>query len=765
MLDNKRDNRYSINHSKNYKQTLIYDPEEKCYYRKGIKLGGGGFGEVYQIINDSTGEIRAAKIIPLKSIEKDKQSVASYSNEKKLNRYLDYKYLCKCYSIFQDKNNAYFILDYQPNSTLNELMNNRETLSEIEVKHYGYELLLAMEYLHNRDIIHRDIKLGNVLLSEKMEVKLCDFGLAIENNNEFNHTLCGTPNYMAPEIFAHKNGCNYSVKIDIWSFGIILYALFYKNTPFEESGKDKTKNNIINLKYNFPSKKKTEITREAKDLIKKILVSDPKRRPNIQEIKSSPFFQNGKGIPKFLPPSTLKNPLSDEKLQEFVNLAIENNECLDTEIVEPKNNNNKRVYKFNSCYYSQECGNSDDSDLESEKTDSYEEELRKENEALENKENQLKKCLKNTEIKDKNNISNVSNISNNSNNINIYQNQNNDFNKISNVNNASFSNLNLCKSNFNKKKSNEHVITFNLSNIKTETKNSTNTVTNSNNTLGNSLFKNNNDTFYENSQKIQDTNKISDVESKPNNNDETGAFDFSNNSIRHSEKSAKSQSTKNIHRRNYQLNVNENYNLNNEKMINLKQKFLSKNMIIIRNDKKDIRVLKFIDLSRKCGLGYILSNGDVGAIFNDNTKMIKIKNSSNIIYIDSDEKPFKIDLNYDLKSDIENKGKLLLMFNKLFFRNNRKLFNNNNENNENEIEAYVVKWTSTSKALFFLFSNNEIQVFFIDMTQVIFNIKTKIVTYIDHFKKHFKEDMRLNNFPTYEMTVRVLYAKQILSTK
>ena len=758
MLENKN-NRYSINHSKNYKLSLIHDPEEKCYYRKGIKLGGGGFGEVYQIINDSTGEIRAAKIIPLKTIEKDKQSVASYSNEKKLNRYLDYKYLCKCYSIFQDNNNAYFILDYQPNNTLNELMNNRETLSEIEVKHYGYELLLAMEYLHNRDIIHRDIKLGNVLLSEKMEVKLCDFGLAIENNNEFNHTLCGTPNYMAPEIFAHKNGCNYSVKIDIWSFGIILYALFYKNTPFEESGKDKTKNNIINLKYNFPSKKKTYITKDAKDLIKKILVSDPKKRPTIQEIKSSNFFKNGKGIPKFLPSSTLKNALSDEKLQEFVENAIEKGECLDTEIVEPKNNNNKRVYKFNSCYNNnQECGNSDDSEQESEKTDSYEEELRKENEALENKENQIKGCLKNNENKD-----------NNNNNENLSQNQNNEVNKNINVNNVSFSNLN--KNNNHKKRSNEHMITFNLSNVKKEKKNSTNNVTNSNNSFGNSANKNNNNnnndtSLNENSQKNQDTNKISEIESK-NNNDETGAFDFSNNSIRNSDRPVKCLSSKNIHRRNCHLNSNDNnyFNINDEKFIKPKQKTISKNMIIIRNDTNDIRVLKFIDLSRKCGIGYILSNGDVGAIFNDNTKMIKIKNTSNIIYINSDGKPRKIDLKENFNSDIENKGKVLLMFNKLFFRNHRKLFNYNNEINEDEIDAYVVKWTSTSKASFFLFSNNEIQVFFIDMTQVIFDIKTKMVTYIDHFKKCYKEDMRLNNFSTYEMTVRVLYAKQILSTK
>ena len=195
---------------------IIFDPETHQRYRKGNKLGGGGFGEVYEFIDIDTNEIYAGKIIPIKKIEKDPQSNAAFNNENKFNNNLNFEYLCKCQSTFKDNQNAYFILDYYPNKTLNELIKVRYTLSEIEVKHYGYQLLLAIQYLHNCNIIHRDLKLSNVLLSKKMEVRLCDFGLAIENGGDGQQTICGTPNYIAPEVFIRKINNLYSIEIDIW---------------------------------------------------------------------------------------------------------------------------------------------------------------------------------------------------------------------------------------------------------------------------------------------------------------------------------------------------------------------------------------------------------------------------------------------------------------------------------------------------------------------------------------------------------------------
>ena len=317
------------------KSGIIIDPDTKIKYRKGKKIGGGGFGEVYEFIDIETNKKRAAKIIPNSRIDNDPQSNIAYNNEYKFNTHLDFKYICKCYSTFKDNQNAYFILDYQPNKTLSELLHKRK-LSEIEIKHYCFELLLAIEYLHKRNIIHRDIKLSNVLLSEKMEVRLCDFGLAIENGIEGQKNICGTPNYIAPELLNNKNGLNYSFEIDIWAFGVILYTLYFNKTPFEQEVKGRTKYNIQHIIYNFP--KEVSISKEAKDLISSILVKDPSQRPKIDQIKSSPFFKNGEGIPKYLPPSTMIRAMSPEEEETFINNAIKNDECLDKENNLPNKN-------------------------------------------------------------------------------------------------------------------------------------------------------------------------------------------------------------------------------------------------------------------------------------------------------------------------------------------------------------------------------------------------------------------------------------------
>ena len=378
---------------------IIFDPETRQRYKKGNKLGGGGFGEVYEFIDIDTNKIYAGKIIPLYKIEKDPLSNIAFNNENKFNNNLNFEYICKCYSSFKDNKNAYFILEYHPNKTLSELIQKRNTLSEFEVKHYGYQILLALEYLHNCNIIHRDIKLSNVLLSEKMEVRLCDFGLAIENGGDGEQTICGTPNYIAPEVLIRKNNNSYSFEIDIWSFGIILYSLLFHKTPFEAENQVKTKYNIINVIYKFPNN--INISDDAKDIIMKIFVKEPYLRPKINEIKEHPFFDNGKGIPKYLPTSTLTQPLSDFEIEHIIKNALNNDECLDNEKIIYNNNKVYNIYRFSNSfnfndnlrkYLNTNKNNSEDN----------EEEKKENNENLTDKENQI---IKKNSI-DENEVSN-----------------------------------------------------------------------------------------------------------------------------------------------------------------------------------------------------------------------------------------------------------------------------------------------------------------------------------------------------------------------
>ena len=775
MTEKIRDTRLNYNLSKNNPQNLIIDPETKHAYKKGKKLGGGGFGEVYEFIDNETGEIRAAKIISLKKLE-NPQSNEAYYNEYKFNNNLNYKYICKCFSTFKDNENAYFILEYQPNKTLSDLINNRYTLTEIEVKHYCYELLLAIEYLHNRNIIHRDIKLSNVLLSDKMEVKLCDFGLAIENRGENNKTVCGTLNYIAPEILNHKNNCSYSFEIDIWAFGIILYSLFFHKTPFEAPGKIKTKKNIQNVIYTFPSN--NSVDENAKDLLRQIFVKDPNDRPTIKEIKESSFFNNGKGIPKYLPPSTRIMKLSDDEMYFLVNEAITNDECLDKEIVEilEKSSNSPYLRYKNSLdnYNDNDNDNSiQDSDKIISTDNENDEEKEKEKQSNFNdkkkdytknilrtskKTAKLKELEKKIMIKREINSSKIHKINKiyDEDDINININNNNERsnkNKIIynnqekiNINNISNNNINNnnnilfspIKENLNNKDNGKitNCISFGVSDYSL---------------IENDTKKINIDSFHP----FQDTSKDKNTETL------SEIHNFSKNT---SINSNVFLSSKKIHFRNSSNDLLF-HHFNNDK--SKCKKSININIMTKNKNCDNIVVLKFIDLSSKCGIGYILSNGDIGAYFNDKTKLILIKNTLNIIYIDSKENMIKIDFDdkNSINIDIIKKIKVLSFFKKKFIKNkkNKNDFNLNPLYDKQTIDVYVIKWAKTKKASFFLLSNKEIQVIFNDKTQVIFNMKNKTVLYINHLKQYFNEDLKLNSFSSFEMTIRVLYAKNILT--
>ena len=131
-------------------------------------------------------------------------------------------------------------------------------------------------------MIHRDLKLGNLFLNDKMEVKIGDFGLAtkLEFDGERKRTICGTPKYIAPEVLEGKQGHSYEV--DIWSIGVIIYTLIIGKPPFETSDVKTTYKRIRMNAYNFPDQ--VHITDAARDIITQILNNDPSKRPTVDEI-------------------------------------------------------------------------------------------------------------------------------------------------------------------------------------------------------------------------------------------------------------------------------------------------------------------------------------------------------------------------------------------------------------------------------------------------------------------------------------------------
>jgi polo-like kinase 1 len=168
-------------------------------------------------------------------------------------------------------------------------------------------MINALKYLHQHRIIHRDLKLGNLFLSEKMEIKIGDFGLAtkLDFDGEKKRTICGTPNYIAPEVLEGKAGHSYEV--DLWSLGVIIYTLIIGKPPFETSDVKATYRRIKMNAYSFPEH--VVISENARDLISKLLVGDPKQRLTLEETANHPFL-NGGNVPRTLPQSFLACPPS-----------------------------------------------------------------------------------------------------------------------------------------------------------------------------------------------------------------------------------------------------------------------------------------------------------------------------------------------------------------------------------------------------------------------------------------------------------------------
>ena len=149
-----------------------------------------------------------------------------------------------------------------------------------------------------------------------MEVKIGDFGLAtkLEFDGERKRTICGTPNYIAPEVLEGKQGHSYEV--DIWSIGVIIYTLIIGKPPFETSDVKTTYKRIRMNAYNFPDN--VPISDSARDLITQILNNDPAKRPSIDGIMMHDWINHSGTIPRLLPASTLACPPSSTYIRQFL---------------------------------------------------------------------------------------------------------------------------------------------------------------------------------------------------------------------------------------------------------------------------------------------------------------------------------------------------------------------------------------------------------------------------------------------------------------
>ena len=295
----------------------ITKPSGEVQIRKYAKrkfLGKGGFARVYEFNCLDTRKVQAAKIICKDQLTKQRRRQKLMS-EIKIHKSLSHPNIVDFEHFFEDSENVYILLELCSNQSLSELLRRRKRLAELEVQCYMLQIISALTYIHSRNIIHRDLKIGNLFITEKMEIKLGDFGLAskLDYEGQKRKTICGTPNYIAPEVLDSKAG--HGLEVDIWALGVILYTLLIGRPPFETNDVKKTYNLIKMNAYSFPDQ--VSISQEAKSLITQILKSDPSRRPSLHEILEHEFFHMGNSIPKLLPVSTLAVPPSEAYIKKY----------------------------------------------------------------------------------------------------------------------------------------------------------------------------------------------------------------------------------------------------------------------------------------------------------------------------------------------------------------------------------------------------------------------------------------------------------------
>ncbi|KAJ9157710.1 Cell cycle serine/threonine-protein kinase CDC5/MSD2 [Pleurostoma richardsiae] len=263
-------------------------------YQVGKLLGKGGFAICYYGKQVESGERYALKIVKSQMPAKMEQK---FQTELQIHSKMRQKNIVQFHRAFTFENSTYLVLELCPNGSLMDMVKKRKGLTEPEVRFYTVQISGAIKYMHAKGIIHRDLKMGNIFLDKHMNAKIGDFGLAAllvtgkDMHTIRRTTLCGTPNYIAPEIL-QKGKVGHDHMVDIWSLGIIVFAMLTSKPPFQSSTTDEIYRRARERDYEWPQTDQKFVSLEAKDLVA-IMLQDANRRPDPDTIVQHPFFTAG----------------------------------------------------------------------------------------------------------------------------------------------------------------------------------------------------------------------------------------------------------------------------------------------------------------------------------------------------------------------------------------------------------------------------------------------------------------------------------------
>lgn len=258
-------------------------------------LGKGTFGQVYQVKKKDNGRIYAMKILSKKLIVKKKEIAHTIGERNILVRTsaAASPFIVGLKFSFQTPMDLYLVTDYMSGGELFWHLQKEGRFSEDRAKFYIAELVLALEHLHDNDIVYRDLKPENILLDANGHIALCDFGLskANLNNDGTTNTFCGTTEYLAPEVLLDETG--YTKMVDFWSLGVLIFEMCCGWSPFYADNTQQMYKNIAFGKVRFP---KEVLSPEGRSFVKGLLNRNPKHRlgaiNDARELKAHPFFQD-----------------------------------------------------------------------------------------------------------------------------------------------------------------------------------------------------------------------------------------------------------------------------------------------------------------------------------------------------------------------------------------------------------------------------------------------------------------------------------------
>lgn len=247
----------------------------------GKPLGRGKFGSVYLAREKRTKYIVAVKV--LKKSQLLKAGVEhQLRREIEIQSHLRHRNILRMYGYFYDSKRIYLILEYSPGGELYKELTKRGRFSEKTSAKYISDLSSALAYCHKKHIIHRDIKPENLLVGFRGEIKIADFGWSVHAPSSRRNTLCGTLDYLPPEMV---EGREHDEQVDVWSLGVLLYEFLVGNPPFEAEGHNATYRRIQRVDLRFPR----GLSEDSMDLIKKLLQKDPKKRLPLESIPHHPW--------------------------------------------------------------------------------------------------------------------------------------------------------------------------------------------------------------------------------------------------------------------------------------------------------------------------------------------------------------------------------------------------------------------------------------------------------------------------------------------